>query len=99
MFSINTGLTLSCIAAVGSIIAPGSAAATAEPDSLWQRGFAALHQTQRDLHRRLAKAVRALKAEGGAAAATLIMISLLYGIFHAVGISPSRRNTASRSAS
>ncbi len=67
------------------IPAPGSAAATAEPDSLWQRGFAALHQTQRDLHRRLAKAVRALKAEGGAAAATLIMISLLYGIFHAVG--------------
>ncbi len=67
------------------IPAPGSAAAAAEPDSLWQRGFATLHQTQRDLHRRLAKAVRALKAEGGAAAATLIMISLLYGIFHAVG--------------
>ena len=64
---------------------PGSAAPAAQSGSFWQRGFAVVYETQRDLHRRLAAAVRALKQGGLAAAGALILISLLYGVFHAVG--------------
>jgi nickel/cobalt transporter (NicO) family protein len=81
----SLGLPQHAVAQQPLIPAPGSEAAASDPDGLWQRGLTTLHQTQRDLHRRLATAVRALKAEGGTAAAALIMISLLYGIFHAVG--------------
>lgn len=41
--------------------------------------------TQRDLHRRLAAALRAVDAQGAAAGWTLIGLSLLYGVFHAAG--------------
>lgn len=60
-------------------------AAAAEPAGLWQRGLVLLHDTQRDLHRQLAAAVRGLKEGGAAAAALLIGLSLAYGVFHAVG--------------
>jgi ABC-type nickel/cobalt efflux system permease component RcnA len=64
----------------------GGPAPAAQAGGLWQRGLMAVHDTQRDLHRRLATAVRDLKEQGsGSAAGFLIFISLLYGIFHAVG--------------
>ena len=67
-----------------SLVPPagGEAAATAGP---WQEILHTVHDTQRELHRRLAGAVRALKSGGVGAVATLLLISLLYGVFHAVG--------------
>jgi len=67
---------------------PGSAppaAPAGEAGGLWQRGLTYVYQVQRDLHRRLAVAVRALKQGGPGAAGFLMGISLLYGIFHAAG--------------
>lgn len=40
---------------------------------------------QRELHRQLAGAMRAVGADGSAAAWWLIVLSFLYGVFHAVG--------------
>ena len=40
---------------------------------------------QRDLHRQLAAAMRAVRAEGPAAAWALVVLSFLYGVFHAAG--------------
>lgn len=65
--------------------APGDTAPAAQPAGPWQRILAVVHDTQRDLHRRLAAAVRAFKEEGGMAAGGLILISLFYGVFHAAG--------------
>ncbi|MGE3933669.1 MAG: nickel/cobalt transporter [Rhodospirillaceae bacterium] len=52
-------------------------------------GFAdvatSIQLVQRDLHRRLAAAMRAMDAQGAAAGWTLIGLSLLYGVFHAAG--------------
>ena len=56
---------------------PGEAAPAAQPSGFWQRGLASVHDMQRDLHRRLAAAVRAFKQEGAAAAGALILVSLL----------------------
>ncbi|MGF1631388.1 MAG: nickel/cobalt transporter [Kiloniellaceae bacterium] len=70
-----------------ALVAPGGnpPAAAAESGSFWQRSLTGLHDIQRDLHRRLAAAVRGLQEGGIAAAAFLMGISLLYGVFHAVG--------------
>lgn len=68
-----------------ALVPPGGAPPAADSGSLWQRGLGAVHDLQRDLHRRLAAAVRELKEGGIAAAAFLMTISLLYGVFHAVG--------------
>jgi ABC-type nickel/cobalt efflux system permease component RcnA len=67
-----------------SLVPPagGEAAASAGP---WQEFLHTVHDTQRELHRRLAGAVRALKSGGAGAVVTLLLISLLYGVFHAVG--------------
>ena len=59
--------------------------ATTDSGGLWQRSLALVHDTQRDLHRQLAAAVRGLKEGGFTAAGLLIGLSLLYGVFHAVG--------------
>lgn len=67
-----------------ALVPPGGPPAT-ESASLWQRGLSELHDMQRDLHRRLAIAVRELKDGGLTAAGFLITLSLLYGVFHAVG--------------
>ncbi|MEO3431276.1 nickel/cobalt transporter [Pelagibius sp. CAU 1746] len=64
---------------------PGAAAPAAAAAGLWPRVVGAVRDTQRDLHRRLAVAVRAFKQQGSAAAGALILVSLLYGVFHAVG--------------
>ena len=68
-----------------ALVPPGGTPAATESGSFWQRSLAGLHDTQRDLHRRLAVAVRGLQEGGTAAAAFLMGISLLYGVFHAVG--------------
>jgi len=64
----------------------GGTAPAAQSDSLWQQTLGRVHQVQRDLHRRLATAVRAVNEAGsGVATLSLMTISLLYGVFHAVG--------------
>ncbi|WP_340119327.1 nickel/cobalt transporter [Pelagibius sp. 7325] len=64
----------------------GGSAPAAQPGSLWQQTLGRVHQVQRDLHRRLAAAVRAVNDAGsGVATLSLMAISLLYGVFHAVG--------------
>jgi nickel/cobalt transporter (NicO) family protein len=80
-------LALAGAAAAQTPLVPpaGGPPAAGEPAGLWQRGLALLHDTQRDLHRQLAAAVRGLKEGGVAAAGLLIGLSLLYGVFHAVG--------------
>jgi ABC-type nickel/cobalt efflux system permease component RcnA len=73
-------------AAQTPLVAPGgNPPAAAETGGLWQRSLALVHDTQRDLHRQLAAAVRGLKEGGFTAAGLLIGLSLLYGVFHAVG--------------
>ena len=76
-------------AAQTPLVLPGgnapAAESAAEPGGLWQRSLALVHDTQRNLHRQLAAAVRGLKEGGFTAAGLLIGLSLLYGVFHAVG--------------
>jgi len=79
------GLAFGGAAAGQTALVPPGGAPPAESASLWQRGLGAVHDLQRDLHRRLATAVRELKEGGIAAAGFLMTISLLYGVFHAVG--------------
>ena len=58
------------------------------PDSgpgLWSGLVLELHTMQRDLHRQLATAMLAVRAEGAAAASALVILSFLYGVFHAAG--------------
>jgi len=64
---------------------PAAESATSNSGGLWQRSLALVHDTQRNLHRQLAAAVRGLKEGGFTAAGLLIGLSLLYGVFHAVG--------------
>lgn len=66
-------------------LVPPAGGDTTAASGPWQEILLSVHETQRDLHRRLAEAVRELKSGGAAAGATLILISLLYGVFHAVG--------------
>ncbi len=71
----------------------GTSVATAEPSArtvgapgLWSRTLAYVRAKQRELHRELAGAIRTLRKEGSAAAAwSLILLSFLYGVFHAAG--------------
>jgi ABC-type nickel/cobalt efflux system permease component RcnA len=81
------GLALAGAAGAQTALVPpgGNPPAAAESGSFWQRSLAGLHGVQRDLHRRLAVAVRGLQEGGFAAAAFLMGLSLLYGVFHAVG--------------
>lgn len=79
------GLVFGGVAAGQTALVPPGGPPPAESASLWQRGLGAMHDLQRDLHRRLAVAVRELKEGGIAAAGFLMTISLLYGVFHAVG--------------
>ncbi|MCP5366572.1 MAG: nickel/cobalt transporter [Hyphomicrobiales bacterium] len=60
-------------------------AAAAEPGP-WQRTLTFVRRQQRDLQRDLAAAVRGLRrADSWAAAWTLVVVSFLYGVFHAAG--------------
>ena len=54
--------------------------------SLWARTVNYVRNQQRELHRALAGAIKALRREGSATAAwSLIVLSFLYGVFHAAG--------------
>ncbi len=58
------------------------------PDSgpgLWSGIVLEIQTVQRDLHRQLAAAMQAVRAEGAAAAWALVVLSFLYGVFHAAG--------------
>ncbi len=58
------------------------------PDSgpgLWSGLVLEIQTVQRDLHRQLAAAMQAVRAEGAAAAWALVVLSFLYGVFHAAG--------------
>lgn len=53
--------------------------------NFWSPLLIEIQTTQRNLHRQLAGAMRAVGAEGSAAAWALVVLSFLYGVFHAVG--------------
>lgn len=95
-----TVLLLVVAFAAGSAAAQGAASAAAPEASaapmaeaqagtapgLWSRTLAYVRDQQRRLHRELASAIRTLRDEGSATAAwSLIVLSLLYGVFHAAG--------------
>lgn len=62
--------------------APASAPAVGP----WREVMLFVHQQQQSLHRQLAQAVRLIKTDGSTQAALgLIVLSLLYGVFHAAG--------------
>ena len=52
---------------------------------LWSGYLVEVQAMQRDLHRQLAAAMRAVQVEGSAAAWALVVLSFLYGVFHAAG--------------
>ena len=62
-----------------------AAAALTDPADLWARTVAFVMETQRDLHRQLAAAVRAVQDHGAVAAWGLVGLGFLYGVFHAAG--------------
>ena len=53
--------------------------------ALWDRLVVYGVQMQRDLHRDLASAMRAVQASDGAAFWSLVSLGFLYGVFHAIG--------------
>ncbi|MEX0923336.1 MAG: nickel/cobalt transporter [Rhodovibrionaceae bacterium] len=52
---------------------------------VWSELTIEIQAIQRDLHRQLAAAMRAVQERGAAAAWTLVLLSFLYGVFHAAG--------------
>ncbi|MGD1876375.1 MAG: nickel/cobalt transporter [Kiloniellaceae bacterium] len=84
---LSLGLALAGAAAAQSpLVAPGGNPPAAASGGLWQQTLGRVHQVQRDLHRRLAAAVRVVNEAGSAVATlSLMAISLVYGVFHAVG--------------
>jgi len=71
-----------------AVLAPGGASTlglTEQPASLWQWLVGSVFLEQQALHRELAGAVREAGRAGVAAAWGLIVISFLYGVFHAAG--------------
>ncbi len=55
-------------------------------EGLWTRAVLYVRSQQRELHRQLAGAIKALRRDGSPAAAwSLIVLSFLYGVFHAAG--------------
>ncbi|HTH15299.1 MAG TPA: hypothetical protein VL974_01490, partial [Magnetospirillum sp.] len=82
-------LTALCLVPVLLWLSPVSAADMSsfvgEP-SAWQQAVAWILDQQRLFHRELAGDLRALQAGGSAAATwTLVVVSFLYGVFHAAG--------------
>lgn len=74
--------------APSSAVAAGETAATSGPglEGLWVRAVVYVRTQQRELHRQLAGAIKALRRDGSPAAAwSLIVLSFLYGVFHAAG--------------
>ena len=77
------------VAAVIVVLAAGLALPFfALPESglgFWSGLVLEIQTVQRDLHRQLAAAMQAVQAEGAAAAWALVVLSFLYGVFHAAG--------------
>jgi ABC-type nickel/cobalt efflux system permease component RcnA len=64
----------------------GEAAPAGESGGLWARTLLYVQEQQRSLHRELTDAVKALRANPSLATAwSLILLSFLYGVFHAAG--------------
>ncbi len=55
------------------------------PVDLWRDAIADVIAIQRDLHRELAAAMRGVADHGALAGWTLVVVSFLYGVFHAAG--------------
>lgn len=69
-----------------ALVPPPEASSGQSPSGPWQDLLIYIHQMQGDLHRRLAGAVRALRGDAtGEAAVFLLVLSFLYGVFHAAG--------------
>ena len=89
LLSFSLGLILlpsAPAAAQSPLVPPAGGAPAAEPGGLWQQTLGRAYLIQRDLYRRLAAAVRAVKSENsGLATLTLMAVALMYGVFHAVG--------------
>jgi nickel/cobalt transporter (NicO) family protein len=60
-------------------------AQAADGGGFWSRLMIEIQTIQRDLHRQLAAAMRAVSAGGSSAAWGLVVLSFLYGVFHAAG--------------
>ena len=58
---------------------------TIDLPGLWNQAIAYGIDMQRDLHRDLAGAMRAVQRSGGAAFWSLVVLGFTYGVFHAVG--------------
>jgi len=52
---------------------------------IWSGALLKIQAVQRDLHRQLAEAMRVVHAKGATAAWAVVLLSFLYGVFHAVG--------------
>lgn len=63
----------------------GRTAPNATPDGFFTRIQVWILETQRELHRDLAKAVRDMRADPFHAGLTLVLLSFVYGILHAAG--------------
>lgn len=72
------------VAGLGLTVVAAAAILAADTD-LWARLTIWIQATQRDLHDRLAFAVRAVDEHGLVAAWSLVGLSFLYGVFHAAG--------------
>ena len=77
-------LALPAFVAVAAVLLV-AAAALADPAAWWERTVVFVIEVQRDLHRQLAAAMRAVHEQGAAAAWGLVGLGFLYGVFHAAG--------------
>jgi ABC-type nickel/cobalt efflux system permease component RcnA len=77
---VSAGLVILGVALTVSFLVPHD-----NGTSLWSGLALEIQTLQRDLHRQLAAAIQAVRREGAAAAGTLVVLSFLYGVFHAVG--------------
>ncbi len=83
---IFIGMAAPAMAQTALVPPPDAASSEPAQTGAWQSLMQTIHEVQRDLHRRLAQAVRAVKGDGTAAAAMfLVLLSFLYGVFHAAG--------------
>ena len=77
---VSAGLLILGAAFAAAFLAPQESA-----PGLWSGLALEIQTQQRDLHRQLAAAIQAVRREGVAAAGALVVLSFLYGVFHAAG--------------
>jgi ABC-type nickel/cobalt efflux system permease component RcnA len=80
LLPVSAAMSLAAVVALVAV-----SAQTVESGGVWSRLLVEVHAIQRDLHRQLAGAMRAVAARESAAAWGLVVLSLLYGVFHAAG--------------